>query len=192
MTPKHVIQAEIITRQCEAFSLAKPHGICPACTAVHHLNAKGLIVRHGWRAKNVRHGQSGGFHVGGHGSLAPIGTEEGNKEAHRYAASHRTTADHMASQPAHTMEDATRAYLDLIHDQEVKSWGYRRHGDKPVPYARLDDLKQSRNWSAVQGWFSVEGLTSKMRSMDAYRAATIVGHREHADLLDSLVTLNPA
>lgn len=196
MTTKHHMQAEIITRQCESISLVLPvkaHGICPACTSIHQINAKGLVVRHGWLAKNVRHGHHGGFHVGGHGSLPPIGTPDGNTLARTHAASNRATADHLEAQPPHTIEDATRAYLDHLSDREMTSWMNRwRVGPKPVRYATLDDLKQSRTWSAVQNWFNADGLASKAHSMDAYRAATIAGHREHADLLDSLVTFNPA
>jgi hypothetical protein len=167
------------------------YGICPACTRIHRLGANGFLVRHGWKARNVRHGQSTGFHIGGHGSEAPIGTQAGNAAALRYAQSHRTTADHIAAQAPITTEDATQAYLQEIWESAMKSWSYRRVGDRPQRYETLADLQASKGWRSVMHWFDQNGLGYKMGRMAAERAQAIEDHRAHADLLVALVTLNP-
>lgn len=194
LSPHQIARSAMLT--CLSVNAAatkgERYGICPACTAVRRLGPQGLLVRHGWQAKNVRHGQSTGFHIGGHGSHAPIGTGAGNKDALAFAASHRTTADHLEARPAITAEDATQAYLQEIWESAMKSWSYRRVGDRPRRYETLADLQASAGGRSVMHWFSEEGLAYKVRRMTAERAQAIEGHRAHAAILEALVDQNPA
>jgi hypothetical protein len=189
--------AQTITRDCSSVNAqnTKGHrfGICPACTRVQRLGSSGALVRHGWQAKNVRHGQSTGFHIGGHGSLAPIGTEAGNFHAQAFARSHRKTADHMEAQDAPTEDDAILAHIQDINASRDKSWLARgRYGVRPVPFKTLDEVKAWKSWSMYSGWFSPASLASQASRMLRDREANIADHRAHAEILEALVVLNPA
>ncbi|CAB4160657.1 hypothetical protein UFOVP732_7 [uncultured Caudovirales phage] len=166
-------------------------GICPVCAGIHRLTRSRTLVRHGFKARNVRHGQSSGFHIGGHAGQDPIGTALGNREAVMEAQRHHTTADRLAALPPVSTEEATQAYLQEIWESAMKSWSYRRVGDRPQRYETLADLQASKGWRSVMHWFSEEGLAYKAGRMVAQRAQTIEDHRAHADLLVALVTLNP-
>jgi hypothetical protein len=188
--------ARSITLDCTAVNAqdTKGHryGICPSCTRVQRLGKAGLLARHGWQARNVRHGQNTGFHIGGHGALPPIGTERGNALATTFADSHRITANHMEAQAPFTTEDAIQDALVEIHGYDVRSWEFRRVGDRPVRHESLEALQATSKFRMYSGWFTRDALASRVARMTRYREATIAEHRMHAEILDALVAQNPA
>ena len=185
--------ADIARSITEAFQATDTlrHGICPVCAGIHRLTRSRTLVRHGFKARNVRHGQSSGFHIGGHAGQDPIGTALGNREAIMEAQGHRNTAAHLALQGSITIADAVRHALDEVHASEVKSWEHRRQGDRPRPYATLGDLQATSQYHMVSGWFSPDALAWRVARMTRDRLDRITDHVAHAGLLVALVTLNP-
>jgi hypothetical protein len=185
MTQIHRLATDITKAAASATTTEKPVGICPCCTGIHRLTKGGGLARHGWQARNVRHGQSSGFHIGGHGGHAPIGTEAGNALAQGFAASHRKTADHLEALPGFTRDDAEAQILHEIHVDRQRSVEYR-HGLKAARELTKwtkEDLKTTPH----RGHCDDHYLDRKVKALTEERALAIVDHRAHADLLDALV-----
>lgn len=165
---------------------------CPICAARHVLSRYALTPRHGFSAKNVRHGHTGGFHIGGHGGHFPIGTERGNGLALRTATEHDMTADRLAALPPVTQEEAVESSITEAFAGTERRWrdgGMR--GERPVR-PTLETINNDMRWMPYRGWFTGASLEGRARRMMQQRAATVDAHRAHAQLLRELVGKNPA
>jgi hypothetical protein len=170
----------------------KPKGICPDCLGHYRLVLGGVMVRHGFTAKNVRHGQHGGFHTGpcqGVGQQ-PIGTERGNAYAVRLAARLRAWAADEEAKPAYTAEEALAAIIrdaqNTYFDRQVRrgqpiSADQRAAFSTPAAFAN----------TSVRGWFDVRSIEQRRGALDRARAQRVESWRSHACALDAAVAANP-
>jgi hypothetical protein len=170
----------------------KPMGVCPDCLGRFRLVRSGVMVRHGFNAKNVRHGQSGGFHTGPCQAVGeqPLGTERGNAYAVRLAARLRGWADDEEAKPAFTSEDALAAQIrsaqDCHFDRQVRrgqpiSAEQRAAFSTPAAFAR----------TSVCGWFRPDQIEWRRGQMQKARAVRVESWREHAAALDAAVLIYP-
>lgn len=171
----------------------RPTGICPVCAATHKLTTRGVLPRHAFQAKNVRHGQSIGFHIGGHGGDCPIGTESGNRTALRVAQSHDDSAAYLVALPSVTDEEALAAIIRDAQDTHLSDRGSYSNprpitAEMRAKYATPEAFANT----SVRFWFSSDAIVYRRNAMERMRAGEAQAHRDHATLLRKLVQENPA
>ncbi len=170
----------------------KPKGMCPDCLGHYRLVLGGVMVRHGFTAKNVRHGQHGGFHTGpcqGVGQQ-PIGTERGNAYAVRLAARLRGWAADEEAKPAHTTEQALQVQIREAQDCHF-SRQVRRGQPISAEQRAAFSTPEAFRMTSVSGWFSREQIEWRRGVLERARAQRVESWRSHAGALDAAVAANP-
>lgn len=177
----------------------QPTGQCPACLSAFRVNGRNRLIRHGFRAHNVRHGASSGFHTGACMGVAeqPIGTEAGNAFALRLAADQVRLAAEEEALPAFTLADAEKAIIDgAVADEIARARRYGRYEE----LKRLTDMRASvtaadfaigGRFPTMRGWLSPDALAAKQRRMTQARADQAASRRQHAALLREAVAAFP-
>jgi hypothetical protein len=170
----------------------KPMGICPDCLGQFRLVSRGVMVRHGFNAKNVRHGQNGGFHTGpcqGVGQQ-PIGTEGGNAYAARLAVRLRGWAADEEAKPAYSSEEALAAQIWAAQDSHF-DWQVRRGQPISAEQRAAFSTPEAFAHTSVRGWFD-RGLIEWRRFwLQLHREERVESWRAHAAALDAAVAAHP-
>lgn len=161
-------------------------GICPRCANEYTLLATGILPRHGFTAKGVRHNSLGnGYHIGGHGFDWPIGTAAGNKIALDQASLHDARVTYLAEKPPATAEDAQKDALAEVRTLEIRRGRGAEAPDVPT-------VMSDARFLGYRHWFSDAALKSRQRRIDEQRATAMHEHREMAIIFRRLVKENPA
>lgn len=160
--------------------------ICAGCLGQFRI-VRGVMVRHGFQAKNVRHGQSTGFHTGRCGGVGvmPIGTAGGNGFASRLAEAQIGMAARLEALPEVSTEAAVQ---DAIH--EARDSLFRRRPASAEERALYSTPESFANTS-VRGWFSPGSIEQRRRFMGQRRAEEIAQRRQFAADLRAAVVANP-
>lgn len=166
--------------------------LCPACLGIFRTSKTGQMMRHGFSAKNVRHGANTGWHTGacpgtGHD---PIGTDKGNAFALRIAAQQDEHAAKQEAAPAFTQGDAIALAV-----AEARLGMNKRNAFRPQPLATFTTLEEFRahpSFISYSGWFSQGALAQRMARMERQRQEDAAARRAHAAALREAVAANPA
>ena len=163
-------------------------GLCPTCLAEHKLNSRGALPRHGFSARNVRHGMHQGYHTGGcPAGTPPIGTRAGNDIALRNALINEQEAVRLRALPALTINDAHADAMREGQDSKARSLGtaWARVTIATAEWATPESLGRS-----YSGWFGPLALRQRLdrmtrardqraTAMDAFAAALREEVRKH-------------
>jgi len=170
-------------------------GLCPYCLGSFKI-VRGVLPRHGFRAHNVRHGTSGGFHTGACNGAGhqKIGTEAGNTKALDNATFYQARGEELAALPAFTREEGKAATIRAAQDthltRRANAWA------TPVPptaeqraaYATPEAFANT----SVRGWFSDASYDHRAKSMTRERTQRAEAMITHAAALREAVAQNPA
>lgn len=160
--------------------------LCPGCLGLFRVQ-RGLMVRHGFSALNIRHGESNGYHLGrcaGAGQM-PIGTAGGNGFALRLAVDHLQRADHLASLPEVTTQQAIEAAV-----REAQKTVFRRR----VPTAEeraLYSTPAAFADTSARSWFWAESIEYRRKQLVQMRVEAIEQHKRAAADLRAAVAAHP-
>jgi len=170
--------------------------LCPACLrnfkAARNDNPR--MVRHGFRAFHVRHGETGGFHTGncpGTGQ-ARMGTEAGNAFALGQATGYDAEALRQEALPVITLEDATQnAISDAIAGMAQR---YTRPGAARLSVAELTAkyaTPEAFRGTSYSGWFAPSAIIDLARRLTYQRGQRIAELRAAAVALRQAIAEHP-
>lgn len=165
---------------------------CPGCLRTDlRTSPRNTLVRHGFSAHNIKHGENVGYHVGGCPGTnhQPIGTEEGNQFALALAARAKVKAAEIAALPAITIEDATENAIKTAVDFLQRSARFRGNRDATIAdrFSKPADFANT----SYRGWFSEDALAARQTRMINERINAVVRLVEYAEELRVTVAEHP-
>jgi len=135
------------------------YAVCPYCLVSKQLDRVGRMVRHGWNAHNVKHGERVGYHTGSCPGVETIPLNQSDLDGVKAALSWRKEADGWRK----------RAKRHREHPYETYSCGYRRY------VGHLDTGREGKIEAMEARIERVPGVSVRHRLESGRAAVSIVG-----------------